>query len=91
MKVTKRDVLAVAVVIIVIVVFIMSAAHKKPKQVPIDDKHHAFYQSVEKGQDRVEVEKGCVICHNPQAIPLSKQHPPKEQCLICHRLNYATQ
>jgi ribosomal protein L31 len=91
MKVTKRDLLAVAVVVIVIVVLIMSTAHEKAKQVPIDDKHHAFYQGVEKGQDRIEVEKGCVTCHNPQAISLPKKHPPKKQCLICHKLNYAKQ
>ncbi len=44
---------------------------------------------MKKGQDRIGVERGCITCHNSQAIPLPKKHPPKEQCLICHKLNYA--
>ncbi len=79
----------VIVVAAVIIVLIMSAAQKKGKEVPIDDKHRVFYQNVEKGHDRVEAEKGCITCHNPQVVPLPKRHPPKEQCLICHKLNYA--
>ena len=89
MKVTKRDLLVIAAVAIVLVVLIMITAREKAKRVPADDKHHTFYQAIEKGRDRIDAEKGCITCHNPQAIPLPKKHPPKEQCLICHKLNYA--
>ena len=86
MKVTKRDLVAIAVVAVVIIVFIMMTGSKKARRIPADDKHRAFYEAVKKGVDRIEVEKGCITCHNPQAIPLPPKHPPKEQCLICHKL-----
>ena len=89
MKVTKRDLLTIAAVVLVLVVLIISTAREKAKQVPADDKHRAFDEAMKKGWDRMEVEKGCITCHNSQAIPLPKKHPPKEQCLICHKLNYA--
>jgi hypothetical protein len=87
MKVTKRDWLTIAAVVSVLLVLIMSTARDKGKRVPFDDRHRAFYEAVEKGSDRVDVERGCITCHNSQVIPLPKKHPPKEQCLICHMLN----
>jgi cytochrome c5 len=87
MKVMKRDLLAIAAAAAVIVVLIMVTVREKAKPVPADDKHRAFYEAMEKGGDRVEVERACITCHNSQAIPLPKKHPPKEQCLICHKLN----
>ncbi len=91
MKVTKRDLFTVAAIAVVLVVLIMSTAREKIKPVPFDDKHRAFYKAMEKGQNRIETEKDCIMCHNSQGIPLPKKHPPKEQCLICHRLNYPKQ
>lgn len=91
MKVTKRDFLPIAAVAVVLVVLIMSTTHEKAKRVPVDDKHRAFYEAMEKGRGRIEVERGCITCHNTKAIPLPKKHPPKEQCLICHKLNYVKQ
>jgi hypothetical protein len=91
MKITKRDSLAIGAAAVVIVVLIMVTSHEKAKPVPADDKHRAFYEAVEKGGDRIEVERGCITCHNSQAIPLPKKHPPKEQCLICHKLNKTKQ
>ena len=87
MKVTKRDLFAVAAVLFVLVVLIMSTARDKAKRVPVDDKHRASYEAMEKGLDRIRVERGCITCHNSQTIPLPEKHPPKEQCLICHKLN----
>lgn len=30
----------------------------------------------------------CQPCHSPDgASPLSEKHPPKEQCLTCHKLS----
>ena len=91
MKVTKRDFLTIAAVAVVLVVLIMSTTREKAKRVPVDDKHRAFYEAMEKGRDRIETERDCIICHNPHAIVLPEKHPPKEQCLICHKLNYAKQ
>ena len=89
MKVTKRDLLTIAVVVVVVVVLILSTAREKAKRVPADDKHRAFFEIMERGGDRIEAERGCITCHNLRAIPLPKKHPPKEQCLICHKLKYA--
>ena len=36
----------------------------------------------------IKEEKGCTSCHNPQTAPLPRRHPPKEQCLICHKMHY---
>ncbi len=91
MKLSKRDLLAIVAIGVVLVVLIMSTTREKAKPVPFDDKHRAFYEAMKKGQDRIETEKGCISCHNSQAIPLPKKHPPKEQCLICHKLNYPRQ
>jgi cbb3-type cytochrome oxidase cytochrome c subunit len=89
MKVIKREWLTIAAVALVLVVLIMSTVREKTKPVPGDEKHRAFYGAMEKGRDRIEVERGCITCHSAQAIPLPKKHPPKEQCLICHKLNKA--
>jgi hypothetical protein len=91
MKVTKRDFLTIAAVAAVLGVLIMGTTHKQAKRVPVDDKHRAFYEAMEKGRDRLEAERDCITCHNPHDTPLPKKHPPKEQCLICHKLNYAKQ
>ena len=89
MKVTKRDFLTIAAFAVMLIVLIMSSIHEKAKRVPVDEKHRDFYEAMQKGWDRIETERGCISCHNPHAIPLPKKHPPKEQCLICHKLNYA--
>ena len=89
MKVTKRDFLTIAAFAVVLIVLIVSTIHEKAKRVPVDEKHRAFYGAIQKGRNRIEAERGCITCHNPHTIPLPKKHPPKEQCLICHKLNYA--
>ena len=91
MKVTKRDFFLIAAIILVLAVLIMSTGHEKAKLVPTDDKHRPFYEAMEKGADRIEAERGCTTCHNPQTDPLPQKHPPKEQCLICHKLHHAKQ
>jgi hypothetical protein len=87
MKLTKRELLAVAAVGVALVVFILSTTGEKAKRVPLDSKHQASYEAIEKGQDRIETERGCTTCHTPGSVPLPKNHPPKEQCLICHKLD----
>lgn len=91
MKVTKREFLTIAAFAVVLVVLIVSTTHEKAKRVPVDDKHRTFYEAMEKGGDRIEAERDCTTCHNPHVIPLPKKRSPKEQCLICHKLNYAKQ
>ena len=90
MRVTRKDFFAIVVVALLAVALIIAGTgHEKAKVVPPDDTHRPFYEAMEKGAGRSETEKGCPACHNPQANPLPKKHPPKEQCLICHRLSRA--
>ena len=89
MRITKRDLLAIAALVFLLAVLIVSTGREKAKMVPADDKHRPFYEAMEKGADRVETERKCTTCHNPRTNPLPKKHPPKEQCLICHKLHPA--
>ena len=88
MRVTKRDLIAIPVVLVIAIVIITSRGHEKARAVPADEKHRSFYQAIEKGIARKDVEKGCAVCHGSNANPLAEKHPPKEQCLICHQLRH---
>ena len=60
---------------IVAALFFLSSTGKQPPMIPGDVAHQS-----------VITEKGCATCHAPgQASPLDRDHPPKEQCLICHK------
>jgi hypothetical protein len=87
MKVVKRDWIFIAVIVFVLGIILASTMQEKPKKVPYDDKHSRFYNSMNNGGERTEVEKGCAECHGIKQIPLSKSHPPKEHCLLCHKLD----
>lgn len=87
MKIAKRDWLFAAVIVVVIGALYAGKSRLKSGSVPYDDKHARFYEVLNKGGDRKDVEKRCTVCHGIQNVPLSKGHPPKEQCLICHKLS----
>jgi len=84
MKLKSRDLFFIAIVSAVLIILLLSTAREKPKKMPADDRHRPFSEALAKGDDRATVETGCVVCHDPKAIPLPAGHPPKEQCLICH-------
>ena len=86
MKVSKRNLLIIAAILFILTALIMSIVQKKPKGVPFDNLHRPFYEAIQKGSPKTQIETGCTACHRPQSIPLPKKHPPKEQCLICHKL-----
>jgi hypothetical protein len=66
--------MAAAAAIISALVFISSSG-KKPPFIPPDAVHRA-----------IAAQEGCVACHAPgKQAPLKADHPPKEQCLICHK------
>ena len=87
MKIARRDWLFAAVIVAVICALFAGKSRRRPGNVPYDDKHAQFYGTSSKGGERKEIEKGCTACHSIQTVPLSKGHPPKEQCLICHKLS----
>jgi len=86
MKISRRDWLFAGVIVAVICALYAGKSRRTAGDVPFDDKHARFYEDSSTGGDRKEAEKGCAACHGIQNIPLSKGHPPKEQCLICHKL-----
>lgn len=86
MKITGRDVILLAAVVAVLGFLFMGKGRLKAGRIPDNDRHKPFYEAIGKGEGRVAVEKGCITCHSIRGVPLSKTHPPKEQCLMCHSL-----
>jgi hypothetical protein len=84
MKLTKRDWSFVAIIGVIIALLLMKTGGDKPHKIPSDEKHRLLVDAVKRGKSREEVEKVCGSCHNSRVVPLPKNHPPKEQCLICH-------
>lgn len=87
MKFTKKDWIFPAVIVALLGVLYAGTGKDKAKIVPNDGQHKPFYEVMHKGGDRKELEKGCSACHGSGSRPLSKGHPPKEQCLLCHKLS----
>jgi hypothetical protein len=74
MKSTWPLIIAAAVIIVVLV--FLSSTGKKAPFIPSDDIHKS-----------ITMQEGCVTCHAPgKQAPLKANHPPKEQCPICHRI-----
>ncbi len=60
---------------IVGVLFFLSTTGKQPPAIPDDAAHRT-----------VAAQEECLRCHAPgMQAPLKAAHPPKEQCLICHK------
>ncbi len=73
MKSTWSLILLAAV--IVGALYFISTTGKKAPAIPGDDVHHAITK-----------QEDCVQCHAPgKQAPLKATHPPKEQCLVCHK------
>ncbi len=66
--------LIVFAAVILLILFFVSAGKKVPL-IP-DDIFHK----------NVMTNDACLVCHGPgQDSPLKATHPPKEQCLVCHK------
>jgi hypothetical protein len=85
-KISGRDLLIIAAVAVLIGVLSLGTGKGKGKNVPFDDRHRPIYDSLKSGRTRAETELLCTTCHANSSLPLPKNHPPKEQCLICHLL-----
>ncbi len=85
LKVAKRDYITITAVAAVLLVLFIISTRDKVRPVPADDKHRSFLEALRKGENRIAVEKRCLTCHSLQALFSSKKHPPKEQCLVCHK------
>jgi len=87
MALKRRALIFPLLIVAVVAVLLASQLRDKPHPLPDDDRHRPFAVQLRQGEARTGVEQGCVSCHNPQQRPLPSEHPPKEQCLICHPAN----
>ncbi len=85
MGLSKRDWIVILLVLVIIGVLAAGKGRMKAVPVPNDERHRQVYDLLGKGGELVEVEKRCAPCHGTLGKPFSKGHPPKEQCLICHK------
>lgn len=85
-KISSRDWVVVAAVAALIVFLSMGAGKGRGKSIPLDDRHSPLVQAMKGGRTQAETELVCATCHGKSSLPLPKDHPPKEQCLICHLL-----
>ena len=85
MRFSKKDALFVVPLGAILLVLLLRAGSEKARPLPADSRHSQSLAQIVAGQSRADVEKGCLDCHNQRVRPLSKAHPPKEQCLICHK------
>lgn len=61
--------------VVMVFLFFLSSG-KKPPVIPVDARHQS-----------VTTDAACIECHGPgKQAPLGPSHPPKEQCLVCHKL-----
>jgi len=67
----------IAAAVIVVVLVLLSSTGKKAPFIPLDNIHND-----------ITTQEACAACHAPdKQAPLKANHPPKEQCLICHKVN----
>ena len=84
MKITSRDYLTIAALAVLVAVLAFGSGKGKGKNLPADDRHRPMYEALKTGGSRIDTELLCATCHSKSSIPLPKEHPPKEQCLLCH-------
>jgi hypothetical protein len=67
--------LLVAGAAVLILLFFLSSSGKKPPVIPLDGRHA-----------NLKTNEACLACHAPEKqAPLKDTHPPKEQCVTCHK------
>lgn len=86
MQISKRDWAFTAAIIALLGFLLLRTGDKKAKNIPYNDTHRNVYESIHTGGSRSDAEGRCTTCHGAAGVPLTKQHPPKEQCLLCHKL-----
>lgn len=82
-KLSRIDGIFVLILLIVGVFLFLGTGKKLGTDVPADGDHLGFYQQLDNGGDRIDIEKGCQACHEKTSLPAN--HPPKEECMVCHR------
>jgi hypothetical protein len=68
--------LIIAAAVIIFALAFLSSTGTKAPIIPPDNIHSA-----------ITTPEACVTCHAPgKQMPLKANHPPKEQCFICHKV-----
>ncbi len=83
MKLSKKDWIVGGVMFAVGAFLYVGTLKKLGNDVPATVEHQVFYQQLQQGGSRIELEKGCAECHEIAALPSS--HPHKMECMVCHR------
>jgi hypothetical protein len=83
MLLKKKDSYFLVASLGLILMLALGALRDNGRDTPYDETHWPSYLAIKKGVTREAVEKGCSACHLVRSI---QKHPPKEQCLICHKL-----
>jgi len=101
LKIDKRDMGFVGLVIIVVAIFVSISSKETTKPVPNDTAHRVVYRTAFKNApgsetvfferlfykaDKKGAEVFCEPCHKEQKVPFPPNHPPKNRCLLCHKL-----
>ncbi|NVN91675.1 MAG: cytochrome C [Desulfuromonadales bacterium] len=101
MKIDKRDMWFIGLIVAVVSVFISISGKEKTKLVPNDSTHQIAYRAAYKNApgpeasffkraffkaDKKGAEVYCEPCHTEQKVPFPPNHPPKNRCLFCHKL-----
>jgi hypothetical protein len=83
MLLKKKDSYFLIAILGLILLLAFGAIKDNGRDTPYDESHWPSYLAIKQGKSRDLVEKGCSECHLVKTI---EKHPPKEQCLICHKL-----
>jgi hypothetical protein len=86
MRLSKRDSFFVGGIAVVLVVLALGTLKGQGQNTPFDDLHRPSYVAIKNGRSQAQVELVCTTCHSKSSLAFTKTHPPKEQCLICHKL-----
>jgi hypothetical protein len=71
----KKNTLFIAVAAVVLLFLFYLSTVKKVPRIPADELHRP-----------ATTNEACAECHAPgKRSPLKATHPPKEQCIICHK------
>ncbi len=81
----KRDMLLLLGAVL-LVAFLWMAPDETTTHMPKDDNHLRLYKIMQE-EGKKAAEKFCEDCHNQDGVPFPKDHPPKNRCLLCHKLN----
>lgn len=90
MKISRKDVLFLAIICAVLAVVILISGEETTRKVPNDGLHRPAYDVLAKTGSKREAEKGCESCHNDRQVRFPANHPPKNRCLLCHKMERVT-